>query len=51
MQIDIDPARIGLRYPAEVGLVGDCRRVLPALLPLLEAQDRPQLPREGPGRA
>ena len=26
VQIDIDPARIGLRYPVEVGLVGDSRR-------------------------
>ena len=25
VQIDIDPTRIGLRYPVEVGLVGDCR--------------------------
>ncbi|MGH7626656.1 MAG: thiamine pyrophosphate-dependent enzyme [Gemmatimonadaceae bacterium] len=35
VQIDIDPSRIGLRYPAEVGLVGDCRTVLQALLPLI----------------
>jgi pyruvate dehydrogenase (quinone) len=35
VQIDIDPGRIGLRYPAEVGLVGDCAQVLGALLPLL----------------
>ena len=25
VQIDIDPTRIGLRYPVDVGLVGDCR--------------------------
>ncbi len=36
VQIDIDPARIGLRYPVEVGLAGDARSVLHALLPLLE---------------
>ena len=36
VQIDIDPARIGLRYPVDVGLVGDCQRVLQALLPLLQ---------------
>jgi pyruvate dehydrogenase (quinone)/pyruvate oxidase len=36
VQIDIDAARIGLRYPVEVGLVGDTRRTLTALLPLLE---------------
>jgi pyruvate dehydrogenase (quinone) len=35
VQIDIDPARIGLRYPVDVGLVGDCRDVLRALLPLI----------------
>src|SRR5207244_7529019 len=41
VQIDIDPARIGLRYPADIGLVGDCRDVLRALLPLLtRKQDR-----------
>src|SRR5215470_20280289 len=28
VQIDIDPAPIGLRHPADVGLVGDCKRVL-----------------------
>jgi pyruvate dehydrogenase (quinone) len=36
VQIDTDPTRIGLRYPVEVGLVGDCRRVLDALLPLVQ---------------
>ena len=36
VQIDVDPARIGLRYPADVGLVGDCRRILDALLPLVQ---------------
>jgi pyruvate dehydrogenase (quinone) len=36
VQIDIDPKRIGLRYPIEVGLVGDSRRTLKALLPLLK---------------
>src|SRR5688500_6124875 len=35
VQIDTDPARIGLRYPVEVGLVGDSRRTLQALLPHL----------------
>jgi pyruvate dehydrogenase (quinone) len=41
VQIDIDPARIGLRYPTDVGLVGDCGDVLRALLPLLtRKQDR-----------
>jgi pyruvate dehydrogenase (quinone) len=41
VQIDLDPARIGLRYPVEVGLVGDSRRALQVILPLLERkQDR-----------
>lgn len=35
VQIDHDPARIGLRHPVEVGLVGDCGAVLRTLLPLL----------------
>ena len=35
VQIELDPMRIGLRYPVEVGLVGDSRRTLEALLPLL----------------
>jgi pyruvate dehydrogenase (quinone) len=38
VQIDIDPTRIGLRHPADVGLVGDCRTVLKALLPLIETK-------------
>jgi pyruvate dehydrogenase (quinone) len=41
VQIDIDPTRIGLRYPVEAGLVGDCRQVVEALLPRLDhKQDR-----------
>jgi pyruvate dehydrogenase (quinone) len=35
IQIDIDPARIGLRYPADIGLVGRSADVLRALLPLI----------------
>ncbi len=35
VQIELDPMRIGLRYPVDVGLVGDSRRTLTALLPLL----------------
>ncbi|MFL6649814.1 MAG: thiamine pyrophosphate-dependent enzyme, partial [Sulfurifustaceae bacterium] len=38
-QVDIDPQHIGLRYPVEVGLVGDARRTLQALLPLLRRND------------
>jgi pyruvate dehydrogenase (quinone) len=36
VQIELDPARVGLRYPVEAGLVGDSRRTLEALLPLLD---------------
>jgi pyruvate dehydrogenase (quinone) len=35
VQIELDPMRIGLRYPVEVGLVGDSARTLAALMPLL----------------
>jgi pyruvate dehydrogenase (quinone) len=38
VQIDIDPARLGLRHPVEVGLVGQCWDVLRALLPLIHTQ-------------
>src|SRR6202166_3182748 len=40
VQIELDPARIGLRYPIEVGLVGDCRRSLQALLPFLKTNNK-----------
>jgi pyruvate dehydrogenase (quinone) len=36
VQIDIDGRMLNLRYPMEVGLVGDSRETLRALLPLLE---------------
>jgi thiamine pyrophosphate-dependent acetolactate synthase large subunit-like protein len=36
LQIDIDPQRISLRHPADVGKVGDARNTLRALIPLLE---------------
>jgi pyruvate dehydrogenase (quinone)/pyruvate oxidase len=39
VQIDIDPARIGLRYPVNVGLVGDSKATLQALMPLLNRKD------------
>lgn len=38
VQIELDPARIGLRYPVEIGLVGDSRNTLQALIPLLNRQ-------------
>src|SRR5688572_9761219 len=36
VQIELDPKRIGLRFPVEVGLVGDSKRTLQALLPYLK---------------
>ena len=39
VQIEVDPRRIGLRYPVEAGLVGDCARTLDELLPLLRHND------------
>lgn len=40
VQIDFDPARIGLRHPVDVGLVGDTKGVLAALAPLLNRKKR-----------
>ena len=39
IQIDIKPEKIGLRYPVEVGLVGDSKRILLELLPLLSNKE------------
>ena len=39
VQIDIDATRIGLRYPVEVGVVGDSRASLQKLLPLLHRHE------------
>ena len=36
IQIELDPMKVGLRYDVEVGLVGDSRRTLEVLLPLLK---------------
>jgi len=35
-QIDFDPKRIGLRYTVDVGLAGDAKATLEALLPMLK---------------
>jgi pyruvate dehydrogenase (quinone) len=40
VQIDIDPARIGLRHPVDVALVADCKTALRALLPMLEKKTK-----------
>jgi pyruvate dehydrogenase (quinone) len=39
VQIDLDPTRIGLRHPADVGLAGDSKEVLGALLPLVQRKE------------
>jgi pyruvate dehydrogenase (quinone) len=39
IQIDIKPEKIGLRYPVEIGLVGDSKLILSALLPLVNQKD------------
>jgi pyruvate dehydrogenase (quinone) len=39
VQIELDPKRVGLRYPVDVGLVGDSKRVLGELLPLLRKNE------------
>jgi pyruvate dehydrogenase (quinone)/pyruvate oxidase len=40
VQIDRDPARIGLRYPVDVGLAGDSRATLALLVPLVRGRKR-----------
>src|SRR5207248_2384992 len=39
VQIDVDSTRIGLRYPVDVGLVGEAKAVLQELLPLLKRKE------------
>jgi pyruvate dehydrogenase (quinone)/pyruvate oxidase len=39
VQIDLDPKRIGLRYPVEAGLVGDTAKVLQSLLRRLDYRE------------
>jgi pyruvate dehydrogenase (quinone) len=36
IQIDVDPARIGLRHPVDVGLAADCKTALSALVSLVD---------------
>src|SRR5665213_1613137 len=40
IQIDIDPARIGLRFNVDIGLIGDCSAVLQALLPMIDRKKK-----------
>ena len=39
VQIELDPKRIGLRYPVKVGLVGDSAATLRELIPLLRRKE------------
>ena len=39
VQIELDPKRIGLRFPVDIGLVGDSRRVLRELLSRLKRKE------------
>ncbi len=41
LQLDIDPAEIGRNYPGAMGLVGDARQTLQALLNSLDTQREP----------
>jgi pyruvate dehydrogenase (quinone)/pyruvate oxidase len=36
VQIDRDPTRIGLRYPVDIGLTGDAKATLRALIPFID---------------
>ena len=40
VQIDIDSQRISLRYPSDVGLVGDSKTCLRALIPMVEKHNK-----------
>jgi pyruvate dehydrogenase (quinone) len=51
VQIELDPQRISLRYPADVGLVGDAKSCLRALRPLLQAHDKSFLEKAQQGKA
>ncbi|MGH9511846.1 MAG: thiamine pyrophosphate-dependent enzyme [Terriglobales bacterium] len=39
VQIEIDPTRLGLRHPVDVGLVGDAKTILTALLPSITRKE------------
>src|SRR4051812_5112569 len=49
VQIDVDPKRIGLRYPVEAGVGGDSRRIPSALLPFVRENRGPGILVAGPG--
>lgn len=39
VQIDLDPMRVGLRYPIETALIGDSKNTLRELIPLLQRKE------------
>jgi pyruvate dehydrogenase (quinone) len=39
VQIDMDPTRLGLRHPIEIGMAGDAKATLQALLPMLRRRE------------
>jgi pyruvate dehydrogenase (quinone) len=39
VQIDRDPKRIGLRFPVEIGLAGDAKATLQAMLPMIRRRE------------
>ena len=49
VQIDRDPTRIGLRYPIDIGLTGDCQGDASGPAPDAPAPARPLVPGDGPG--
>ncbi|HEX5235508.1 MAG TPA: thiamine pyrophosphate-dependent enzyme [Silvibacterium sp.] len=51
VQIDIDPERISLRYPTDVGLVADSKNCLRALFPLLQKHKKDFLESAQKGKA
>ena len=42
IHLDIEPSQVGKNVPVEVPLVGDAKKVLSALVPLVEHRDRPE---------
>ena len=44
VQIEIDPMRIGLRYPVDAALIGDVGRVLEVMLPKLSRHEERGFP-------
>jgi pyruvate dehydrogenase (quinone) len=46
VQIEIDAARVGLRHQVDIGLVGDSKAILTALLPLLEVNQKKKFLKE-----